>query len=66
VADEHDRSGDVVEGEGDGGDVALEGVQAVLRGVDLVPLGLECGDQLAETRAVGPDPVREYDVRIIL
>jgi hypothetical protein len=61
VADEHDRSGDVVEGEGDGGDVAFEGVQGVLRGVDRVPLGLERGDQLAETRTVGPDPMGEDD-----
>jgi hypothetical protein len=61
VADEHDRPRDVVDREVDARDVALQRVQAVLRGEHLVPLGLEGRDELVEARTVRPQPVREDD-----
>jgi len=39
----------------------IERVEAVLGGHYLVSLRLKRGDHLAEARAVGPEPVREYD-----
>ena len=61
VADENGRAGDPAQRAGDRGDVAFERVEAVLGGHHLVPVRLKRRDHLAEARAVGPEPVREYD-----
>src|SRR5271169_7064813 len=61
VAHENGRAADAPQRTGYRGDVAFERVEAVLGGHHLVPVRLKRRDHLAETRAVGPEPVREDD-----
>ena len=42
-------------------DVAFKTVETVLGRDHFVPLGLKRRDQLAEARAIGPEPVSEYN-----
>src|SRR5262249_15510135 len=63
MADEDRRTPDPPERAFHGGDVASERVEVVLSGNHLVSFCLEDGDDLAEGRAVGPNPVDEHDAR---
>ena len=54
VADQYGRAADPPQPAPDGGDIALERVQAVLDRYHLVPLRLKRGDHLSKGRAVGP------------
>src|SRR6266568_2054872 len=59
VADEDRRARDAPQRAPYGSDIAFECLQAVLGGHHLVPLRLQRGDDLAEGRAISPNPVRE-------
>jgi hypothetical protein len=54
------------QGPGHRGDVALEAVEAVLRGDHFVPLREERADHLVEAGTVGPDAVGEHDAWLAL
>src|SRR5271169_3498170 len=61
VADENGRAADPPQRTDYRGDVAFERVEAVLGRHHLVPVRLKRRDHLSVARAVGPEPVREYD-----
>src|SRR5258708_18689612 len=61
MADEDDRAADPAARCLHQGDVLCRCVEAVLRCNTLMPLRLKGNDQLAEARAVGPEPVTEND-----
>lgn len=56
MADEDGRARDPPKGADDAVDVALVGVEAVLAGDDLVPLGLKWGDQLVKQEPSAQSP----------
>src|SRR4029077_14046993 len=55
------RAADTIECALDRRQVLFEGVQAILNGDHLVPVGLQCRNDFAETRAIGPNAVAEND-----
>src|SRR6202035_4160803 len=59
VADEDNRAADPAYRCFHQGDVLCRCVEAVLRRNTLISLHLKGNDQLAETRAIGPEPVAE-------
>src|SRR5258708_33941426 len=61
MADEDDRAADPADRCLHQGDVLCRCVEAVLRCNTLIPLRQKGNDQLAEARAVGPEPVTEND-----
>jgi len=61
MTDEKDGAADTIECALDGGQILFIGVQTILNGNHLVPIGLQCRDHLAEARAVGPNAVAEND-----
>src|SRR4029077_7544486 len=66
VADENRRATHTPQRAENGVDVGLGCIEAVLGGDRLVALRLERGDQLVETRSVGPDPMGEDNARLRL
>src|SRR5258707_10808169 len=63
VTYEDDRAADPADRCLHQGDILCRCVEAVLRCNTLIPLCLKWNDQLAKARAVGPEPVTEYDAR---
>src|ERR1700739_5011467 len=61
MANEDDRVADPADRCLGHGDVLCRCVEAVLRCNTLIPLRLKGNDQLAETRAIGPESVTEND-----
>src|SRR5262249_2704240 len=61
VADEDSRTADSAYGFFRHGNVLCRCVKAVLRRNTFVPLRLKGDDQLTEARAIGPEPMAEYD-----
>jgi hypothetical protein len=61
MTDENSRAADPSERSVDCRDVAFESVETVLGRDHFVPLRLKRWDQLAETRAIGPESVSEYN-----
>src|ERR1700758_1647441 len=61
MAHEDDRTADAVERALHGSYVLFERVEAILNCDHLMPIGLQCGDHLAEARAVGPNAVAEHN-----
>src|SRR6266446_8533647 len=61
VADEDNGAADAADGCFHQSDVLCRCVEAVLPGNTLIPLRLKGSDQLAEARAIGPEPVAEHD-----
>src|SRR5439155_26646645 len=66
MADEKDRAANTIECALHRRQVLFEGVQAVLNGDYLVPVGLQCWNDFVETRTIGPDAVAENDRRFAL
>src|ERR1700741_1394543 len=66
MADKDHGTTDPPEAAGDALHIAFERVQAMLGAHHFVPVRLQCGDQLLETRAIGPKSVGEYDARFVL
>src|SRR5690348_9701260 len=64
MADQDGRAGDAAQRASDRGNVAFEGVEAVLGGYHRVALRLAGGDHLAEARTVGPQSVGKDDARL--
>jgi hypothetical protein len=63
MTDENSRAADPPQCSMDCRDVAFKTVETVLGCDHFVPIGLKRGDQLAETRAIGPESVSEYNAR---
>jgi hypothetical protein len=63
VADQYHRIAEPSHRSQDAVDVAPQAVEAVLAAQHLVPFRLKRGNQLAETRSIGPKAVREHDAR---
>src|SRR6266850_2446664 len=61
VADEDNGAADPADRYFHQGDVLCRCVEAVLRCDTLIPLRLKGNDQLAEARAIGPEPMTEHD-----
>jgi hypothetical protein len=61
VADEDNRTADPAYGFFRHGNVLRRCVEAVLRRNAFIPLCLKGNDQLTEARAIGPEPMAEYD-----
>ena len=61
MTNENGRAADPSQRSVDCRDVAFKTVETVLGRDHFVPLRLKSWDQLAETRAVGPESVSEYD-----
>src|SRR3954447_25745236 len=61
MTNEEDRAADTIERALNRRQVLLEGVQAILNGNYLVPVGLQGRNAFAETRAIGPNTVAEDD-----
>jgi hypothetical protein len=61
MADEKDRAANTIERALHRRQVLFEGVQAILNGDYLVPVGLQCWNDFVETRTIGPDAVAEND-----
>src|SRR6185503_4909822 len=61
MTDENGRAADPPERPGYVSNVACNGIEAVLGGYHLVPVGLELRDYLAVARAVSPQSVGEND-----
>ena len=64
VTDEENGAANAVERPLHHSHVLFERLQAVLNRNDLMAVRLQCGDDLAEARAIGPDAVAEYDGRL--
>jgi hypothetical protein len=61
MTDEKDRAANPIECALDRRQVLFERVEAILNGDYLVPVGLQCRNDFAETRAIGPNAVAEND-----
>src|SRR5258708_6139905 len=61
MAHEDDRAADAVEGALHRSNVLFERVEAILNCDYLMPIRLQCGDDLAKARAIGPNAVAEHD-----
>src|SRR5215472_7265520 len=61
VADENNRTADPAYGFFRHGNVLCRCVEGVLRRNAFIPLRLKGNDQLAEARAIGPEPMAEHD-----
>src|SRR6516165_8694268 len=66
VADENNRTADPAYGSFRHGNVLRRCVEAVLRRNTFIPLRLKGNDQLTEARAIGPEPMAEYDTLFCL
>src|SRR5215468_8868188 len=66
VADEDNRTADSAYGFFRHGNVLCRCVEAVLRRNTFIPLHLKGNDQLTEARAIGPEPMAEYDTLFCL
>jgi len=63
VADQDNRAADPADRCFCHGDILCRCVETVLRRNTLIALRLKGNDQLAEARAIGPEPVTEHDAR---